>query len=210
MDQSKVRALVGARVSNVQGDEKTSHITQRGKGEAYAESQGWTVVGAFEDLDVSAIKLSPWQRPDLKAWLTDQAGEWDALIFAKTNRVFRSAADCVKLAEWCREHHKILILVDDGIRLDYYHPEDAKDAFAGAMSVFVLAPDVALTLSKAKQARHGIERRSAGRDRRRGWHYPRGRSGSGQHRRCRGQRMGPGQLAGGGRPAHRYPDHPLG
>ena len=82
-------------------------------------------------MDVSAIKLSPWQRPDLKAWLTDQAGEWDALIFAKTNRVFRSAADCVKLTEWCREHHKILILTDDGIRLDYYHPEDAKDAFAG-------------------------------------------------------------------------------
>ena len=54
-----IRALVGSRVSNVQGAEKTSHITQRGKGEAYAESQGWTVVGAFEDLDVSAIKLSP-------------------------------------------------------------------------------------------------------------------------------------------------------
>jgi hypothetical protein len=48
--------------------------------------------------------------------------------------VFRSAADCVKLAEWCREHHKILVLVDDGIKLDYYHPEDAKDAFTGAMS----------------------------------------------------------------------------
>ena len=37
----------------------------------------------------------------------------------------------MKLTEWCREHHKILILTDDGIRLDYYHPEDAKDAFAG-------------------------------------------------------------------------------
>jgi site-specific DNA recombinase len=138
-----VRALVGARVSSVQGDEKTSHITQRGKGEAYAESQDWTVVGAFEDLDVSAIKLSPWDRPDLKTWLTDRAGEWDALIFAKTDRVFRSAADCVKLAEWCREHHKILVLVDDGIRLDYYHPEDAKDAFAGAMSkVFLILASV--------------------------------------------------------------------
>jgi hypothetical protein len=50
---------------------------------------------------VSAIKLSPWDRPDLKTWLTDQAGDWDALIFAKTDRVFRSAplhlagsADC--------------------------------------------------------------------------------------------------------------------
>ena len=33
---TSVRALVGARVSHVQGEEKTSHITQRGKGEAYA------------------------------------------------------------------------------------------------------------------------------------------------------------------------------
>jgi hypothetical protein len=32
-------------VSHVQGDEKTSHITQRSKGQGYAESQNWTVVG---------------------------------------------------------------------------------------------------------------------------------------------------------------------
>jgi site-specific DNA recombinase len=138
-----VRALVGARVSNVQGDEKTSHITQRDKGEAYAESQGWTVVGFFQDLDVSAIKLSPWERPDLKEWLNGRADDWDALIFAKTDRVFRSAADCVKLAEWCKEHRKILVLVDDGIKLDYLNPEDAKDAFAGAMSkVFLILASV--------------------------------------------------------------------
>jgi Resolvase, N terminal domain len=86
-------------VSHTQGEEKTSHISQRGKGEAYAESQNWTVVGSFEDLDVSAIKLSPWDRPDLKVWLSDEkADDWDALIFAKTDRVFRSANDCVKLA----------------------------------------------------------------------------------------------------------------
>jgi DNA invertase Pin-like site-specific DNA recombinase len=137
-----IRAVVGARVSHVQGPEKTSHHTQRSKGQAYAESQSWEVVGAFEDLDVSAIKLSPFERPDLSEWL-HRSSEWDALVFAKTDRVFRSAADCVKLAEWCREHHKILVLVDDGIRLDYYHPEDAKDAFAGAMSkVFLILASV--------------------------------------------------------------------
>ena len=59
-------------MSHVRGEEKTSHISQRGRGEAYAESQDWTVVGAFEDLDVSAIKLSPWERPDLKVWLTEE------------------------------------------------------------------------------------------------------------------------------------------
>lgn len=140
---STVRAVIGARVSYVQGTEKTSHETQRTKGAAYAESQGWEVVGSFEDLDVSAIKLSPWDRPDLKSWLTDRTDEWDALIFAKTDRVFRSASDCVSLAEWCRQQGKILVLVDDGIKLDYFHPEDAKDAFAGAMSkVFLILASV--------------------------------------------------------------------
>jgi hypothetical protein len=57
----QIRAVVGARVSYV-SEEKASHISQRSKGEAYAESQNWTLVGAFEDLDVSAIKLSPFER----------------------------------------------------------------------------------------------------------------------------------------------------
>jgi hypothetical protein len=39
-------------------------MIQRSKGQAYTESQGWTVVGAFEDLDVFAIKLSPWGTDD--------------------------------------------------------------------------------------------------------------------------------------------------
>ena len=73
---TSIRSVVGARVSSFQDDGKLSHITQRSKGEAYAESQAWTVVGAFEDLDVSAINLSPWKRPDLKVWLTDRADGW--------------------------------------------------------------------------------------------------------------------------------------
>ncbi|MBF6287146.1 recombinase family protein [Nocardia cyriacigeorgica] len=139
MTPRTVKALVGARVSHVQGPEKTSHQTQRTKGDAYAEAQDWPVVGYFEDLDVSAIKLSPWERPDLKKWLTDRQGEWDALIFTKTDRVFRSAGDCVDLARWCKKQGKILVLIDDGIKLDYFHPEDSKDAFASAMSeVFLI------------------------------------------------------------------------
>lgn len=87
--------------------------------------------------------MSPWERPDLKEWLADRPDEWDALIFAKTDRVFRSAADCVRLAEWCKQQGKILVLVDDGIKLDYLSPEDAKDAFAGAMSkVFLILASV--------------------------------------------------------------------
>lgn len=137
-----LRAIVGARVSSF-NEGKESQITQRDKGIAFAESQGWDVVGTFEDLDVSAIKLSPWKRPDLAVWLDERSDDWEALIFAKTDRVFRSANDCVVLAEWCKTHRKVLVLVDDGIKLDYHSAEDSRDAFAGAMSkVFLILASV--------------------------------------------------------------------
>ncbi|MFE7717561.1 recombinase family protein [Nocardia rhizosphaerihabitans] len=134
-----VRAIVGARVSHMQGEQKTSHLTQHSKGDAYALAHTWVVTGYFEDLDVSAIKLSPWERPDLRKWLIDKPDEWDAIIFAKTDRVFRSAKDCVALAEWCKENRKILVLIDDGIKLDYYHQDNELDSFAqGLAEVFLM------------------------------------------------------------------------
>jgi site-specific DNA recombinase len=158
MTTPSVRAIVGARVSSFEHG-KESQITQRSKGTAYAESQSWEVVGSFEDLDVSAISKSPWDRPDLRVWLTDKAADWDALIFSKTDRVFRQAADCVRLAEWCRDNKKILVLVDDGIRLDYFHPEDSKDAFAGAMSkVFLILASVFAEIEGQRFVQRALDR----------------------------------------------------
>ncbi|MFE2997944.1 recombinase family protein [Nocardia sp. NPDC059246] len=128
-----IRAVVAARVSHVQGEEKTSHHTQRDKGDGYAESKSWTVVGHVEDLDVSAIKLSPWERPDLRSWL-DRPQDWDALIFAKTDRVFRQADDSFALTKWAKEHRKILVLIDDNIYLDFFTPEDQQDPMTSMMT----------------------------------------------------------------------------
>ncbi|MFE7797074.1 recombinase family protein [Nocardia sp. NPDC057440] len=125
-----LRAVVAARVSHVQGPEKTSHHSQKDRGIAYAAGQEWEVVGTVEDLDVSAIKLSPWQRPDLRQWLTDRKDQFDALIFSKTDRVFRRADDSLALTKWAKEHRKILVLIDDGIRIDFYTPEDQQDPMA--------------------------------------------------------------------------------
>ena len=134
-----IRAIVGARVSHVQGAEKTSHVDQTHTCTQYAERQGWDIIGSFEDLDVSAISTSPWERPDLRPWLTDRAYDWDALVFAKTDRVFRRAKDAVDLAHWCEENSKLFILVEDGITLDYYHPDQEKDSFSKMLNeIFLL------------------------------------------------------------------------
>ncbi|MGW1740047.1 recombinase family protein [Nocardia sp. NPDC001965] len=131
---SGLRAVVAARVSHVQGAEKTSHHTQTDKGVSLAVAQSWDVVGLVEDLDVSAIKLGPWERPDLKQWLTDRRHEFDVLIFAKTDRVFRRADDSFELTKWAKENRKILVLVDDGIRIDFYTPEEKQDPMTAMMS----------------------------------------------------------------------------
>ncbi|WP_194282976.1 recombinase family protein [Saccharothrix syringae] len=112
------RAIVGARVS-VMTPGKTSQDEQYLTGERYVQQQSWELVGSFEDLDVSAMDLDPWQRPDLAPWLTDRMHEWDAIVFTKIDRAFRSIRDAVKFAEWIKDSRKILVFTDDGIKLDY-------------------------------------------------------------------------------------------
>lgn len=139
MGPPQIRALIGARVSHVQGTEKLSHIEQARTGREYADRRGWPIVGTFEDLDVSAIKTTPFDRPDLKPWLVDRFDQWDALIVAKTDRLFRSAKDCVDLAHWMEQQHKILVVADDGLVLDFFHDQKDLDPFAAMMSkIFLL------------------------------------------------------------------------
>ncbi|MEU9045675.1 MULTISPECIES: recombinase family protein [unclassified Kitasatospora] len=86
-----VRAVVGSRVSDTHGDEgKVSHLVQAESATRHAVSKEWEIVGSFEDLDVSA-QITPWKRPDLGPWLTQRQGEWDAMVWAKVDRAFRSA-----------------------------------------------------------------------------------------------------------------------
>lgn len=133
-----VRAIVGSRVS-VMTPGKTSPQEQHATGERYAQQQEWELVGRFEDLDVSAIEFSPWQRPDLAPWLTEKVHEWDAIIFTKIDRAFRSIKDSVTFAEWVKDQRKILVFVDDGIRLDYSRTNETSmyDQMMGELFLFL-------------------------------------------------------------------------
>ncbi|HVV11568.1 MAG TPA: recombinase family protein [Amycolatopsis sp.] len=127
----------------MQGAEKTSHLDQHSVVGKYIASRGWTVAGSFEDLDVSAISTSPWDRPDLGPWLKDKAHEWDALVVAKTDRLFRSAKDSVDLADWAEKNRKILVLAEDGIVLDFFHPQDEQDPWSQMMAkIFLLLSSI--------------------------------------------------------------------
>lgn len=63
------------------------------------------------DLDVSASKISPFDRPALGSWLA-RPDEFDALVWWRFDRAIRSMADMHELAKWARTHRKVLVFAE--------------------------------------------------------------------------------------------------
>ncbi len=95
-----------------EGDPSTSPDRQEASVTAAAdhdEVRG-EIIGWARDLDVSAIKLSPFQRPSLGAWLSAaKASQYDGIVWARLDRAVRSMADLHTLAQWATTNRKILV-----------------------------------------------------------------------------------------------------
>ncbi|WP_078353200.1 recombinase family protein [Mycobacteroides chelonae] len=152
--KQQLRAVVGSRVSHLDDDKattrKVSHKAQTEEGERWAKSQGYEVVGAFEDLGVSVGKTTPFERPDLGKWLApERLHEWDVLVFSKIDRAFRSTSDCVDFARWTKENRKILAFSGDGVVLDYLHPKgESLDQMMSEFFIYVGSFFAAIELNR--------------------------------------------------------------
>src|SRR4051794_41153354 len=106
----QLRALVAVRLSDLT-DNTTSPARQKEAGETCAASIGARVVGYATDLDVSASKKTPFERPELGAWLA-RPDDYDVIVFWRLDRAVRSMADMSNLAAWAREHSKRLVFAE--------------------------------------------------------------------------------------------------
>ena len=62
--------------------------------------------------------VSPWERPGLGPWLTDdRLSMWDALCVAKLDRLTRSLIDFVTLMSWLEARGKTLVCLDPQLDL---------------------------------------------------------------------------------------------
>ncbi|WP_254211274.1 recombinase family protein [Streptomyces sp. ADI95-16] len=96
------------------------------------------------DLDVSASKISPFDRPALGAWLS-RPDEFDALVWWRFDRAIRSMADMHELAKWAREHRKVLVFAEGiggggRIVFDFRNPMDPMAELQ--MTMFAFAAQV--------------------------------------------------------------------
>ncbi|MFD5555382.1 recombinase family protein [Streptomyces sp. NPDC127068] len=125
-------------------DETTSPERQREADDRAAAELGITfdngeALREAVDLDVSASKVTPFDRPELGAWLARPA-EFDALVWWRFDRAIRSMADMHDLAKWARTHRKMLVFAEGigGGRLvfDFRNPMDPMAEFQMMMFAF--------------------------------------------------------------------------
>ncbi|MEV4683948.1 recombinase family protein [Streptomyces kurssanovii] len=118
MKTNQPRALSAIRLS-VATDETTSPGRQREANELAAASLGAIIVGEAEDLDVSASKTTPFERPQLGPWF-ERPDDFDIIIWWRLDRAVRSMADMSALVSWARKHAKRLVFAEGpgGARLE--------------------------------------------------------------------------------------------
>lgn len=154
------RALIGVRLS-VATDESTSPARQREKGRLMAQMKDYQIVGYAEDLDVSATKLRPIDRPQLGDWMKNRHHEFDVMIFWKLDRIVRSPGDLSDMIRWCERYGKNLIFVDDTFDLS----SDLGEAMAYMASVFarIEARKISARVADAHRFLKGTRRWAGGR-----------------------------------------------
>lgn len=69
------------------------------------------------DLDVSATKYSPFDRPELGNWLKNRHHEFDVIVVWRLDRLVRSSKDLADLITWCEENGKSLVSATEGFDL---------------------------------------------------------------------------------------------
>jgi DNA invertase Pin-like site-specific DNA recombinase len=130
---SKVMRLLGEARLSRDDDDSLSIEVQDDKITYTAKARGDRLMYMAHDVDVSGA-VSPFDREDLGPWLTepDKIAQWDALIVAKIDRLSRSLLDWAKFIEWCDDHGKEVISIDEGFDLG----KDVGRLVAGILILF--------------------------------------------------------------------------
>ncbi|WP_371672780.1 recombinase family protein [Streptomyces sp. NBC_00289] len=114
--------VVGAIRLSRYHDSTTSPEVQEEMITLAAHRVGGVLVGWAKDIDVSALKTSPWERDELLYWL-ERPDEWDVLIWQRMDRAVRSMADMANLGRFAKQHGKRLVFASgpggDMLELDF-------------------------------------------------------------------------------------------
>jgi DNA invertase Pin-like site-specific DNA recombinase len=114
-----LRLLLAARKSNkVRDRDGHEHLSvsieiQDRQGAEWAERNGHAIVDVAADIKSGTV--APWDRPNLRQWVTDPArmALYDGILATRNDRLSRGCwADEARIRLWAEEHGKALVIAD--------------------------------------------------------------------------------------------------
>lgn len=109
-DRQHMRLLLAARLSDKTG---IGTETQDEYGRNWAKEQGHTVIATAAD--VKSGMVAPWDRPNLKPWVTrpDKMQQYDGILAYRNDRLSRGSWDDeTRIRQWASANGKVLVIVD--------------------------------------------------------------------------------------------------
>lgn len=154
-----MQALIVVRLSRVT-DATTSPERQLATCQSLCEQRGYDVIGIAEDLDVSAGKTTPFERPALREWIGDgkqdpgRAHEIDVIVFYRVDRVVRRLFDLADLIRWSRTHGVTLVSATES---HFDLSTEFGDIIALLVGKVAEMENAAISERNASAARHNIK-----------------------------------------------------
>jgi site-specific DNA recombinase len=108
-----VRALGIIRKSVKAGERDISFPVQRAEIERFTQSNSMALIGIAEDKAVSAFKIPPDRRKQVKEWL-DKPNEFDCIVYYRQDRLVRQPMDFMGIVHWCQQNGKSLYSATEG------------------------------------------------------------------------------------------------
>ena len=110
-----MRLLLAARLSRKQkdGQDGIGIETQDKRAREWAEREGHVIVATVPDTKSGTV--APWDRKNLRGWVTDPAkmAQYDGVLAYKTDRLSRgSQEDFTRIEHWATLHGKALVIAD--------------------------------------------------------------------------------------------------
>lgn len=169
-----LRGLSGIRLS-VKTDETTSPERQREANDRVSRNMGIDFTAPdgsrreAEDLDVSASKTGPFDRPELREWLA-RPDEFDVIVWWRFDRAIRNMGDMFELAKWAKAHRKMLVFAESfgggpTLVFDFRNPMNPLSELMMMVLAFaaqVESQSISDRVTGAKAAMRGMELRWAG------------------------------------------------
>ncbi|MEU1077426.1 MULTISPECIES: recombinase family protein [unclassified Streptomyces] len=152
---------------SVRTDETTSPERQREADDIAAAALGINfgegdALREAVDLDVSASKVGPFDRPQLGKWLK-RPDTFDALVFWRFDRAIRSMQDMHELAKWARAHRKMIVFAEGlggtgRLVFDFRNPMDPMSELMMMMFAFAAQVETQSTSDRVTGAQAAMRK----------------------------------------------------